>query len=102
MIRIVKLTLKKEHKQDFIQHFDTVKEKINSFPGCIGMKLLMDKKNPQIVITYSEWKSDVDLENYRNSELFKNVWPTVKEWFDSKAEAFSTEVYFDGFIQENI
>ncbi|HZH86625.1 MAG TPA: antibiotic biosynthesis monooxygenase family protein [Brumimicrobium sp.] len=97
MVRLVKLTLKEEHKQDFIQHFDTVKEKINAFPGCKGMKLLVDKNNPQVVFTYSEWENDDDLENYRNSELFASVWPTVKQWFDQKAEAFSSDVYFDGF-----
>ena len=97
MVRLVKLTLKIEHTQDFIQHFDTVKEKINAFPGCKGMKLLRDKNNPQVVFTYSEWNADSDLENYRNSELFASIWPTVKQWFDQKAEASSTEVYFDGF-----
>lgn len=97
MIRLVKLTLKEEYVQAFIQHFDTVKEKINAFPGCKGMKLLRDKKNPQIVFTYSEWETDEDLEKYRSSELFSTIWPTIKPWFDQKAEAFSTEVYFDGF-----
>ena len=97
MVRLVKLTLKKEHTQDFIQHFDTVKEKINAFPGCKGMKLLRDKNNPQVVFTYSEWNDESDLENYRTSELFGSVWPTVKQWFDQKAEAISTDVYFDGF-----
>lgn len=97
MVRLVKLTLKTEHIQDFMQHFDTVKESINAFPGCKGMKLLTDKNNSQVVFTYSEWIDDSDLENYRNSELFGSIWPTVKKWFDQKAEAFSTEAYFDGF-----
>ena len=97
MTRLVKLTLKKEHVTDFITHFDTVKEKINAFPGCIGMKLLRDNNTPGIVFTYSEWDSEEDLENYRTSELFASIWPTVKQWFDQKAEAWSTEVYFDGF-----
>ncbi|HLV41534.1 MAG TPA: antibiotic biosynthesis monooxygenase family protein [Brumimicrobium sp.] len=97
MIRLVKLTLKKEHVNDFIEHFDTVKEKINAFPGCLGMKLLRDKNNPQVVFTFSEWNDDSDLENYRKSELFGSIWPTVKQWFEQKAEAISTDVYFDGF-----
>ena len=97
MTRLVKLTLKEEHVNDFITHFDTVKDKINAFPGCNGMKLLSDENTPGIVFTYSEWESDDDLENYRTSELFSSIWPTVKQWFDQKAEAWSTEVYFDGF-----
>lgn len=97
MTRLVKLTLKEEHVNDFITHFDTVKDKINSFPGCKGMKLLRDDNTLGIVFTYSEWNTADDLENYRKSELFSSIWPTVKEWFDKKAEAWSTEVYFDGF-----
>jgi len=97
MIRIVKLTLKAEHIEDFINHFDTVKQKINAFPGCLGMKMLRDRKNPQIMFTYSEWEKEEDLEAYRKSELFGEVWPVVKTWFDAKAEANSTDVYFDGF-----
>lgn len=97
MIRLVKLTLKEENIQDFITHFDTVKEKINNFPGCKGMKLLRDKKNAQIVFTYSEWESEDDLENYRHSELFGEVWPTVKQWFAERTDAWSTDAYFDGF-----
>lgn len=97
MTRLVKLTLKKENIGDFITHFDAVKEKINDFPGCKGMKLLQDKNTSNIVFTYSEWETEEDLENYRKSELFASVWPTVKQWFEEKAEAWSTEVYFDGF-----
>ena len=97
MIRIVKLTLKQENVNDFLAHFETVKEKINDFPGCIGMKLLQEKTGGNILFTYSQWESENDLENYRNSELFKSIWPTVKQWFESKAEAWSTDEYFDGF-----
>ncbi|MEX2484137.1 MAG: antibiotic biosynthesis monooxygenase family protein, partial [Brumimicrobium sp.] len=87
MVRIVKLTLHPSHVKDFINHFETVKESINSFPGCLGMQLLQDKTDENIVFTYSSWESEQDLENYRNSELFKSIWPTVKSWFDAKAEA---------------
>lgn len=101
MTRLVKLTLKPEHLNDFIAHFDTVKEKINAFPGCKGMRLIQDKNNIGVIFTYSEWETDDDLENYRKSELFASIWPTVKSWFDKKAEAWSTETYFDGFALKN-
>lgn len=64
------------------------------------MKLLRDKNNPQVVFTYSEWEKEEDLEKYRKSALFGEVWPTVKQWFDKKAEAISTDVYFDGFQEK--
>ncbi|PKR80974.1 antibiotic biosynthesis monooxygenase [Brumimicrobium salinarum] len=97
MIRWVKLTLKEENVKDFIAHFDTVKEKINAFPGCRGMKMLSDKDSANVFFTYSEWDTEEDLENYRHSALFGEVWPTVKQWFLKPAEAFSSDVYFDGF-----
>jgi len=97
MIRIVQLTFKEEHVQDFLDHFETVKHAINNFPGCIGMKLLKDKKQKGVVFTYSEWESEQDLENYRNSELFGGIWPKVKQWFDDKPLAWSNDIHFDGF-----
>jgi heme-degrading monooxygenase HmoA len=97
MIRIVKLHFKKEKLSDFIAHFEMVKKKINAFPGCKGMKLLQDKKSENIVFTYSEWETEQDLENYRQSALFQSIWPVIKAWFDQRAEAWSTEPFFDGF-----
>lgn len=97
MIRIVKLTLKPNHVNDFLNHFETVKNDINAFPGCEGMKLLQGKKESNILFTYSQWKAEEDLESYRNSDLFQSIWPTVKQWFAARAEAWSTEEYFDGF-----
>ena len=35
--------------------------------------------------TYSRWENDSDLENYRTSYLFKNIWATTKPMFRSKA-----------------
>ena len=34
-------------------------------------------------------EKEEDLNNYRNSELFKTIWPTIKPWFEVKAEAWS-------------
>lgn len=97
MIRIVKLTFKPEHVQDFLDHFETVKHEINGFPGCKGMKLLQDQDVSNIFFTLSEWNSNEDLYNYRKSELFGGIWPKVKLWFDQKAEAWSVDQKFDGF-----
>lgn len=97
MIRIVKLTLDPNHLDDFLTHFETVKNKINTFPGCLGMQLLLDKKTKGILFTYSEWEDETALNNYRNSALFGSIWPTVKKWFIDKPEAWSTNTYFSGF-----
>jgi heme-degrading monooxygenase HmoA len=86
-----------EHVPDFKSHFETVKEKINGFPGCEGMKLLQDQSNKNIFFTYSKWEKESDLENYRKSELFGSIWPTVKKWFSERAEAWSVDEKFNGF-----
>ena len=94
--RIVKMTLQPEKVNEFISFFDTIKHQINTYKGCQGVKLLQDKNKPNILFTYSLWNSEEDLNNYRHSELFALVWPATKKFFTDKAEAWSTEVYFDG------
>jgi hypothetical protein len=90
-IRIVKMKFKAEHCEDFEANFDRNKDKIRSFPGCQRLELLHDKNDPCIYFTYSYWNDDSDLENYRNSDLFKGVWAYTKTLFDAKPEAWSVE-----------
>lgn len=97
IIRIVKLHFDEKYIGDFLTHFETVKFDVANFKGCYGMKLLRDVNDSNLVMTYSHWESEKDLDNYRNSELFGEIWPTIKKWFDQKPEAWSVEVYFDGF-----
>lgn len=91
MIRIVKLTFKPEHRQDFLDFIETKKSNIRGFEGCISVDFLNDIQQPNIFFTYSHWISEESLENYRKSELFQSVWSQVKQWFDAKAEAWSVE-----------
>ncbi|MBL1280975.1 MAG: antibiotic biosynthesis monooxygenase [Fluviicola sp.] len=95
--RIVKLTFEEDKIAEFLAFFDTIKHKVNTFPGCKGMKLYQDINHPTVVMTYSHWESQKDLDNYRNSETFGAVWPKIKPWFAEKPEAWSVEAYFDGF-----
>ena len=97
MVRIVKLSFHPEKIEAFLKHFETVKDKINTFPGCQGMQLLLDKNENGVVFTYSQWENDEALENYRNSALFTSIWPTVKQWFNDKPQAWSNDIYFNGF-----
>jgi heme-degrading monooxygenase HmoA len=97
LTRIVKITFQEDKLPAFFEHFETVKRKVASFPGCRGMKLLKDINNPSIVMTYSIWDSEESLNKYRDSELFGELWPKIKPWFATKAEAWSIEEYFDGF-----
>lgn len=89
--RIVKLHFQEEKVEDFLLLFDQVVTKVNGFPGCHKMYMLRDIKNQSIFITHSLWDSEEDLNNYRDSELFLSIWPTIKPWFAERAQAWSLE-----------
>lgn len=90
--RIVKMEFKAEEIPGFLANFETVKQKIRNFPGCLHLALLRDKQDPAIYFTYSKWEDINDLEAYRKSDLFKGVWATTKPKFRSKAQAWSVDV----------
>jgi len=87
--RLVKMTFKPEHVQDFITIFNSNKDLISSFEGCSHVELLQDIDNENTFFTYSLWDDPKYLEVYRHSELFKTVWTSTKVLFDAKPEAWS-------------
>ncbi len=91
IIRIVKMTFKPDEVLRFQELFVPWKPRIKGSPGCIHLELLQDRKDPKIFFTYSHWKSAADLENYRNSDVFRSVWPTVKAMFAEAAEAWTVD-----------
>jgi quinol monooxygenase YgiN len=95
--RIVKLTFEEDKVDDFLSFFETIKHVVNEFPGCRGMKLYQDIQHPNVIMTYSHWRSQEDLDHYRDSEAFGQIWPGIKPWFKEKPEAWSVKAYFDGF-----
>lgn len=98
--RIVKLHFQEDKVESFLSFFETIKHQVNNFPGCIAMKLLQDIKDPSIIMTYSHWESEEDLNNYRDSETFGKIWPSIKPWFAQKPEAWSVNEYFNGFEEK--
>jgi len=92
LVRIVRLTFKPEFESDFKQVFEEKKNLIAGFEGCTKVNLLQDTSNANVFFTISEWKSEADLESYRNSELFRETWATVKQWFSAPPVAHSTVV----------
>ena len=95
--RIVKLEFQEDKIDSFLSFFDTIKHVVNEFPGCYGMKLYQDIDNPTVVMTYSHWESQLDLDRYRDSDEFGTIWPKIKPWFAKKPDAWSVEAYFNGF-----
>jgi len=89
IIRIVKLEFKPHLVPDFLSDFEENKTKIRSFEGCEKLNLLQDKSEKNIFFTYSYWKSEMHLDIYRNSVLFKDIWKKTKIKFLNKAKAWT-------------
>lgn len=90
-VRIVKMSFEPKHIDEFLKNFEMNKTKIRQFEGCQFLELYRDKNNTNVFFTYSYWNSEADLESYRYSELFKNVWSKTKPLFNAKPEAWSVD-----------
>jgi heme-degrading monooxygenase HmoA len=91
LVRIVKLSFHQDKIPAFLENFELVKNQIRNFPGNRLLELYQDKTNASIFFTYSYWDSEEDLENYRKSELFIEVWDFTKQLFNDKPEAWSVD-----------
>ena len=90
-VRIVKMSFQPEKIEEFLGNFNEKKAFIRKSPGCNLLELYRDKTNPNIFFTYSYWETEQDLENYRNSDLFKDVWAKTKVLFNDKPLAWSVD-----------
>lgn len=90
-IRIVKMSFHPQNIPAFLENFELMKDKIRNAPGNRLLELYQDKNNPEVFFTYSYWEQESDLENYRNSELFYDVWQFTKKLFNDKPEAWSVD-----------
>ncbi|UJH91452.1 antibiotic biosynthesis monooxygenase [Antarcticibacterium sp. 1MA-6-2] len=90
-VKIVKMSFQPENIETFLANFEDQKEKIRGFEGCEFLELYRDKNNTNRFFTYSYWKDEESLENYRHSELFKKVWAETKIYFNEKPEAWSVD-----------
>jgi heme-degrading monooxygenase HmoA len=75
----------------FLENFENMKEKIRNSQGNRFLELYQDKNNPSVFFTYSFWETEQDLENYRQSALFDEVWTFTKKLFNDKPEAWSVD-----------
>lgn len=89
--RIVRLTIQPEKIKDFKWQFESNYSSISNFKGCRHLRLFRDAEEDNIFITFSRWDSTEALDAYRNSELFRSTWATVKPMFEAAAVAFSME-----------
>lgn len=77
--------------EDFLANFHEVKEKIRNFEGNNFLELYQDKNQTNVFFTYSIWDEEQALENYRQSDLFREVWRYTKSLFNDKPEAWSVD-----------
>lgn len=89
IVRIVKMTFKKEGVDGFLAKLNERKERIRNFEGCQYLQILQDKNNPTIVFSHSYWDSEAALNNYRQSDFFKETWTFTKARFAAKPAAWS-------------
>lgn len=90
-VRIVKMSFHIEKIDKFLVNFNAKKQSIRNTSGCCLLELYRDKTNPAIFFTYSYWETEDALENYRNSDLFKNIWAETKILFNDKPIAWSVD-----------
>lgn len=88
--RLVKLSLSEDYLDTFLSSFKKKKQQILSYEGCLTVDLLLDNTNKGLCFTVSTWKSERDLEAYRQSDWFQSTWKEVKQHFTDKPEAWTT------------
>jgi quinol monooxygenase YgiN len=91
LVRIVKMSFKRSKVEEFIENFNQNKQAIRDFKGCDYLELHRDRDHSNVFFTYSYWQSEADLNSYRNSELFKQVWSKTKVLFDAQPQAWSLD-----------
>ena len=89
IVRIVRMEFQAETIAEFDAMFSEIRLKIRQQPGCEHLELHSDPQNPLIRYTLSHWQEEKDLEQYRHSELFAQVWPRTKALFGGKPRAYS-------------
>ncbi len=89
IVRLVKMTFRPEEVGTFQALFEGWRHRIIAFPGCRQLELLHDARDSRVFFTYSEWNGPADLEAYRTSDVFANVWPVVKKLFAEPADAWT-------------
>ena len=87
--RIVKMTFDTASVPQFMELFAANKAKIRTFKGCRYLELLQDRDREGVYFTRSLWDSVDDLEAYRESEQFRNVWTATRRLFTEPPKAWS-------------
>jgi (4S)-4-hydroxy-5-phosphonooxypentane-2,3-dione isomerase len=85
------MTFRNDACDAFLELFETYKNQIRGAEGCEYLELLRERPDSNVFFTYSHWREDKYLQQYRESETFAVVWPKTKAMFAAPAETWSTE-----------
>ncbi len=89
--RIVRLKFKIDKRKEFLDLFENHLKSMENFKECQKLELLQDKHDPGLFFTHSQWSSLEGLEKYRSSQYFRDIWGSIKPWFEEKPHAWSLE-----------
>ena len=89
LYRVVRMVFSEITKSDFVKIFYAKQSAIEASEGCIEVFLMQDERDPMAMATWSLWKEEKYLDQYRNSELFIVTWEEVKPLFTERARAWS-------------
>lgn len=78
--------------ETFATYFKSVQHRIRNQDGCLHLEMWQGTDHPDIVFTFSIWRSEEALEKYRQSEDFKEFWGKAKENFIGKPQAWTIKV----------
>jgi len=85
------MTFKSDCIEAFKKLLSAKQDAIRNFPGCQSLEIVQGANDPQIFFTISTWDDETDLNNYRNSDLFKGTWEETKKMFDNRPFAWTTK-----------
>lgn len=89
-----------EKAEGFEKVFESRRDLIAGFDGCLGVELLREERMSDQGIVYftrSIWINEESLEKYRHSQLFADTWAETKSRFAGKPEAWSTKIVSSKF-----
>ena len=89
LVRVVRMEFEPAKVQDFLSLFEERRNTISKQAGCSHLELLQDASKENIYYTLSHWKCEEDLNNYRESDFFKETWEQTKRLFSNKPSAYS-------------
>jgi quinol monooxygenase YgiN len=95
IIRLVCMKIKPEKLEEFRAIYESVCDRIRTFPGCTFLQLLLDADGECNLYTISHWQSVEHLDAYRHSAFFQGVWERLKPLFRDRPWAQSTILLLD-------